>query len=80
MSAKEFSGKSVEDALTQASIELGVTSDQLVYDVLEKGSTGLFGIGSKEAVISVRLKSEVSAEESASEPAVSRSKKTSSKR
>ncbi len=58
MSAKEFSGKSVEDALTQATVELGVTSDQLVYEVVEKGSSGLFGIGSKEAVISVRLKSD----------------------
>ena len=58
MSAKEFSGKSVEDALTQATIELGVTSDQLDYVVLEKGSNGLFGIGSKEALISVTLKSE----------------------
>ena len=63
MSAKEFTGKSVEDALTQASVELGVTSDQLVYDVVEKGSSGLFGLRSKEAVISVRLKSEVEEEE-----------------
>ncbi|MCR5097603.1 MAG: protein jag [Lachnospiraceae bacterium] len=58
MSAKEFSGRSVEDALTQATVELGVTSDQLSYVVVEKGSSGLFGIGSKEAVIRVRLKSE----------------------
>ncbi len=58
MSAKEFSGKSVEDALTQATVELGVTSDQLNYEVVEKGSSGLFGIGSKEAVIKVRLKSD----------------------
>ena len=58
MSAKEFSGKSVEDALTQATVELGVTSDQLNYEVVEKGSSGLFGIGSKEAVIRVSLKSD----------------------
>ena len=70
MSAKEFTGKSVEDALTKASVELGVTSDQLVYDVVEKGSMGLFGIGSKEAVINVRLKSEVEAEEKEAEEVV----------
>ena len=79
MNAREFSGKSVEDALTQASVELGVTSDQLIYDVVEKGSSGLFGIGSKEAVISVRLKSDeesdVASEEisSSDEPVVSES-------
>ena len=65
MSAREFTGKSVEDALTQATVELGVTSDQIVYDVIEKGSSGLFGIGSKEAVIEVRLKSEADEEEKA---------------
>ena len=69
MSAKEFSGKSVEDALTQATVELGVTSDQISYEVVEKGSSGLFGIGSKEAVIRVRLKSE-EAEEKVEETVV----------
>ena len=69
MRAKEFSGKSVEDALTQATVELGVTSDQISYEVVEKGSSGLFGIGSKEAVIRVRLKSE-EAEEKVEETVV----------
>lgn len=69
MSAKEFSGRSVEDALTQATVELGVTSDQISYEVVEKGSSGLFGIGSKEAVIRVRLKSE-EAEEKVEETVV----------
>ena len=71
MSAREFTGKTINDALTQATVELGVTSDQLIYDVIEKGSSGLFGIGSKEAVISVRLKSEIEEEEAAIEEVVS---------
>ena len=54
---KEFTGKTVEDAITAASVELGVPSDEIEYDVLEKGSTGgLFGIGSKDAVINARKK------------------------
>ena len=50
------SAKTVNDAITEASIPLGVTSDQMEYDVIEKGSAGFFGIGSKQAVIRARLK------------------------
>ena len=50
------SAKTVNDAITEASIQLGVSSDQMEYDVIEKGSTGFFGIGSKQAVIRARLK------------------------
>lgn len=32
----EFTGKTVDDALTNALVEFGVTSDQIDYDVLEK--------------------------------------------
>ena len=47
----EYSGKTVEDAITRACVELGVTSDEITYDVVEKGSKGLFNLGSKDAVI-----------------------------
>ena len=50
------SAKTVDDAITEASIQLGVASDQMEYDVIEKGSAGFFGIGSKQAVIRARLK------------------------
>lgn len=50
------SAKTVEDAITEASIQLGVTSDQMEYDVIEKGSAGFLGFGVKQAVIKVRLK------------------------
>ena len=52
----EFSAKTVEDALTEASISLGIPSNELEYEVIEKGSTGFLGIGSKNAVIKVRKK------------------------
>ena len=52
----EISAKTVDDAITKASIELGLSSDQLEYQVISQGSTGFLGIGSKPAVIQVRRK------------------------
>lgn len=51
MQYKEYSGKTVEDAITNALVDLGATSDQIDYEVIDKGSVGLLGIGSKPAVI-----------------------------
>lgn len=50
------SAKTVDDAITEALIQLGVTSDNLEYDVIEKGSAGFLGIGAKQAVIEARKK------------------------
>ena len=52
----EFTGKTVDDALTNALVEFGVTSDQIDYDVLEKGSSGFLGFTSKPAKIKARKK------------------------
>ena len=52
----EISAKNVDDAITQATVQLGITSDQLEYEVLDKGSTGFLGIVSKNAVIKARKK------------------------
>ena len=53
----EFSGKTVDDALTNALVALGTTSDQIEYEVIEKGSNGILGFGSRDAVIKVAKKS-----------------------
>lgn len=45
------SAKTLDDAITEALVQLGVTSDRLEYDVIEKGSSGFLGIGMKQAVI-----------------------------
>ena len=52
----EVSAKTVDDAITEASIKLGTTSDKIEYEVIEKGSTGFLGIGSRNAVIKARKK------------------------
>lgn len=52
----EVSAKTVNDAVTDALVRLGVTSDQLEYEVVSEGSTGFLGFGSKPAVIKARRK------------------------
>ncbi len=58
MEYQEFRAKTLEDAKTEASISLGVTSDRLDVIVVEEGSNGFLGIGSKNAVIKARIKEE----------------------
>ena len=55
----EVSAKTVNDAITEACQKLTVTSDKLEYEVVEEGSSGFLGIGSKPAVIKARVKSSV---------------------
>lgn len=57
------SAKTLDDAITEALVQLGVTSDQLDYQVIEKGSAGFLGIGMKQAVIKARKKKEEVKEE-----------------
>lgn len=53
-----FEGKTVAEALTNASIELGIASDELDYKVESEGKSGFFGFGAKPAVILVTKKEE----------------------
>ena len=50
----EVSARTVDDAITEALVKLGATSDQIEYEVIGKGSTGFLGIARKDAVIKVR--------------------------
>ena len=52
----EVSAKNIDDAITEACQQRGATSDQIEYEVIDKGSTGFLGIGSKNAVIKARKK------------------------
>ncbi len=56
----EFTGKTVEEALTNAAIELGVPSTEIEYTVLEEPSAGFLGIfNAKPAKIGVTKKKTV---------------------
>ncbi len=55
----EVTAKTVDDAITESLVQLGTTSDKIEYEVIEKGSNGFLGIGSRMAKIRVRKKSDV---------------------
>lgn len=51
----EFTGKTVDDAITEACKNFTVTSERLEYEVIEKGTSGIFGFAAKPAVIKARV-------------------------
>jgi len=58
MNSITVSAKTVSDAITEASIQLGVVSTSMEYRVIEEGSAGFLGIGRKQAVIEAWKKEE----------------------
>ncbi len=52
----EITAKTVDDAITEGLIKLGTTSDKIETEIIEKGSSGFLGIGSKPAVVRIRKK------------------------
>jgi len=57
---REFKGKTVDEAITAATVELGITSDKLNYEVISEGSAGFLGLFNvKPAVIKVTLSKSV---------------------
>ncbi len=56
MDYKEISGKSFEDAISEACETFGVASDDIEYEIVDMGTTGFLGIGSKPTVIRARVK------------------------
>lgn len=56
------SAKTVEDAIIEASIQLETSSDNIEYEIVDKGSAGFLVIGRKPAVINARKKPEIAEE------------------
>ncbi len=73
--SREFYAATVEEALEKAASGLGVGKDELGFQVLDEGSTGFLGIGTRDARILVEIPEPMSAstvagdEELTSEPA-----------
>ena len=56
MDWREITGKTVDEALTNAMLELGTTIDQMEYEVIEKETSSFLGIVRKPAKIRARVK------------------------
>ena len=48
---KTFMAASVDDAITEATLQLQIPSDKLGYEVIDKGAKGFLGIGARQAII-----------------------------
>ncbi len=73
----EVTGKTVDDAITEACQKLMVTSDKLDYEVVEKGTSGFLGFASKPAVIKARIKEKKVEEQIKTSSVVSQKKEAS---
>lgn len=47
----EFEGKTVDDAIADGLIKLGLSRSQVDIEILQKGNRGIFGIGSEPALV-----------------------------
>ena len=56
MSGKEYTAKSIEEALEKALNEMMLTRDDIEYEVIQQPSKGFLGIGKKDAVVRVKRK------------------------
>ena len=54
----EVIASSVDEAIAQGLEELGLSEDQVEIEVMDIGSEGLFGLGSREARVKLKVKSE----------------------
>lgn len=70
MESIEASGKSVEDAVTQALARLGKRRDEVDVTVLQEASRGTFGLGSRDARVRVTVRPALSGAGNASSGAV----------
>ena len=55
----EISAKTVDEAIIEATLQLGTSSDNMEYEVIEHESKGILGMFSKEAKIRAKLKDSV---------------------
>ena len=70
MSGKEYTAKSVEEALEKALNEMFLTREDIDYEVVQQPSKGFLGFGQKDAVVRVSKKVIDEVKEEKAEPAV----------
>lgn len=55
----EVTGKTVDEAITEALIKLETTSDKVEYEIIEKESSGFLGLFNKPAKIRAKIKATI---------------------
>lgn len=58
MQTVKATGKTVDEAVQKALLELGISKEEAEIRVIEEAKTGIFGFGKKDAVVEVSAKSE----------------------
>ena len=51
MRSMEFSGRNIDEAIFHGLNEMGLTIDEVVTEIVQKESKGIFGIGAKNAIV-----------------------------
>jgi len=59
MEFQEFLGKTLEEALSNATLSLNVQREELEYEVIDKGSNALFGLFGRPSKIKAKAKAKV---------------------
>lgn len=52
----EVSGRTLEEALQAAALELGVSTDAIDYEIVEEGAKGFLGLGQTPTTVKARVK------------------------
>jgi len=60
----EFEGKTTEEAIEKACTHLHLSPEELKFEIVSTGSSGIFGLGSKKARIRVTVQEKISARSS----------------
>lgn len=50
----EIKGKNLDDALTNACLELGLPLNEIEYEIVDEGKHGFWGVGAKQTVIRIK--------------------------
>lgn len=67
MQTVKATGKTVDEAVQKALLELGISKEEAEIRVIEEAKTGIFGFGKKDAVVEVSAKAETEETEETAE-------------
>jgi spoIIIJ-associated protein len=69
-SGQEFSGRSVDEAIAEGLAKLGLRNDQAEIEILNRGSRGIFGLGSEPARVRISRRTSGAASQAPAQPSM----------